>query len=262
MTMSSDPRPYAREIAERCADSPHLPPTIADLTHIEAVIREVIATEQERCAATATVLACEAKCQHLECYGRREAARLIRALDLAGGTVGPREVDTLRDENAALRRELASVRRVADLCTGCDGRGLLGNPIDGDVRCEFCNGTGRQSPPQAAGLRPANERARAFVNGFWGMVEKVPGRRGERLVAMLADFIDADRATRPPAVPVDLVPILSDASGTFPDDQIGDRCNTCRRPATLCDADPIEEKFRCIGARIRSTQTARPGEGR
>lgn len=37
----------------------------------------------------------------------------------------------------------------------------------------------------------ARERARAFVNGFWGMVEKVPGGRGEMLVDRLTTAIEA-----------------------------------------------------------------------
>ena len=31
---------------------------------------------------------------------------------------------------------------------------------------------------------------RAFVNGFWGMVEKVPDARGERLVERLTKFLE------------------------------------------------------------------------
>lgn len=47
------------------------------------------------------------------------------------------------------------------------------------------------TPPESA-----ESWARGLVNGFWGMVEKVP--RGERLVTYLAAAITADRAARPP----------------------------------------------------------------
>jgi hypothetical protein len=47
------------------------------------------------------------------------------------------------------------------------------------------------------GLRPAREVARTFVNGFWGMVEKVPGDRGEMLVERLTACIESDRQSRP-----------------------------------------------------------------
>lgn len=40
----------------------------------------------------------------------------------------------------------------------------------------------------------ARETARAFVNGFWGMVEKVERARGETLVDRLTAAIAADRA--------------------------------------------------------------------
>lgn len=56
------------------------------------------------------------------------------------------------------------------------------------------------SPPRV-GLRPAREVARAFVNGFWGMVEKVPGGRGETLVERLTAAIEADRQGAGPISP-------------------------------------------------------------
>lgn len=48
-----------------------------------------------------------------------------------------------------------------------------------------------QAGDPAAPQRTATETARAFVNGFWGMVEKVPGGRGERLVEKLAELLTA-----------------------------------------------------------------------
>ena len=53
------------------------------------------------------------------------------------------------------------------------------------VDAYFIAGARDPAPPSAN----ATDRARAFVNGFWGMVEKVPGGRGERLVEKLTELL-------------------------------------------------------------------------
>jgi hypothetical protein len=159
----------------------------SDVVHIEAVIREVIAEVQERCAVVVDF----ASLVWNEGDPRVRIAARIRALDLAGARVeAPKPApssDAYPCADCGKPRTKAQGGATFTVCDECWDKHYPGNA--------------KYAPaPQAAGMRPAEQVADEMLADKWKL------REGEHDVfrEVACDAIEADRATRPPAVPVDL----------------------------------------------------------